>query len=485
MRARLTNTNVGAPAFQWSGATHRLSAAKESVADIVILANQSATITVTETKTGESRQLKVASIVDATPSLIVPGQSDYQWVVQITGIQPGSGLQVDPGPDLTAASITILPNGHVSMLLSADATATPGLRDITVSQGGQPTVIKHALTVYRGVMSNLIDLVNRPAAGTARGKLIDMDLLTGPRTQDQENRIAALLSAADRDQALAAWNNWTRQDGSLTVLPTGVNDAQVAVLIDAAFQYESGNSSFPAFTFTPLPPIVPLSLWKGLMAFLAPLESGYNGIGSVVALAGATNETSAGLMQFNDARSAGSVFAGGTNAPNIPIYDPGRVTAWKDKIIALQTLADLSAFLATLDQGDWRADPYASLINLIRSSYAYYGRLIMAPGGGTQYDSVDDFRVDAGSGRANGQGSQRDCFELFSCAHRFPGDVFGNSVSQPVLEGGLLTAPTPNEWHASTANGPSGHPYMTQDGVTRATEARTFYDSDAPSGGYL
>lgn len=476
LRARLVNTNVKAPSFQWTGATHRLTAGGESIADLIIAANQGITVTVTETTTGESRQLTVASVAP-TPPLIVPGQSDLTWVLKVTGFTLKSGVQVNPGLGLAADQETVLPNNYLAMKLSASEGAQPGLRHIQLTQDGESVVVENALTVYRGFMKNLLDHLDRPAYGTEPAKLAEMVLHGGPRTQTQEARIQALLSANGRDAVRQAWNTLTRIDGTLTVIRTDITEEQLDILYDAAVQYEQDHPSFPGFA-DPVPPTVPLSLWRGFMDFMAPLESGYlTTSGSVVALAGATDESSAGLLQFNDDRANGQKFAGRIS---VDIYRSGRITWWKDKIDVASTLAQLRQVVVDLDGGDWRADPYASLINLVHSSHAYYSTLEVPPSG--SYDPDESFRVDPGSGRSHGQGSQRDCFEVFAVAHQYPANAFDGPGTG--LEGGVWRATTPDEWRVSTDDSPNGNPYMRGDGVTRANEARDYYIANAPANGY-
>ncbi|HRQ73261.1 MAG TPA: hypothetical protein PLU35_09560 [Phycisphaerales bacterium] len=475
LRARLVNTNVQNPSFQWTGATHRLTAGKESVADLVIAANQGITITVTETTTGESRQMVVAAVAP-TPPLIVPGQADLTWVLKVTRYQLQQGVQVDPGNHLSASHVTVFPGNLLAMKLSAQDDAQRGLRDIALIQGGESVVIKNALTVYRGFMKNLLDHLDRPAFGATPARLGEMELHGGPRTQAQENRIQAVLSANGPDQVRQAWNTLTRVDGALTVIRTELTATQLDILYDAAVQFEGMNPSFPAFS-DPVPPTIPLSLWRRLMGFMAPLESGYLANGSVVALAGATDESSTGLLQFNDGRASGNNFSGRIA---VPIYRPGRIEWWKGKIDAASTLGQLRQAVVDLDEGNWRADPYASLINLIRSSHAYYSSLVVPPSG--SYDPDESFRADPGSGRANGQGSQRDCFEVFAVAHQLPANVFDGPGTG--LEGGLWRATTPDEWRVSTDNSSNGLPYMDPQGMTRAGEARSYYNNNAPTNGY-
>ena len=129
----------------------------------------------------------------------------------------------------------------------------------------------------------------------------------------------------------------------------------------------------------------------------------------------------------------------------------------------------------SLGTHDWRADPYASLVNAIRSTQAYYGRVLIA-GPDNVYTPTTDFRVDLiAPARPNGQGSQRDCFEYFGVVHRLPADAFGGVG----VAGGVVVSTIPYEWH-TVGNNAQGVPYMTAAGTARAQAMRACY----PQNGY-
>jgi len=190
-------------------------------------------------------------------------------------------------------------------------------------------------------------------------------------------------------------------------------------------------------------------------------------------MAGVAAENSYGLLQFNDRRASGGNFTGGPYS--IPIYMSGIQTDWKEYFKAATTDAELKTLITNLS--DWRADPYASIVNFIRSTDTYYAQLM-----GTLYEPNVDFRVDlVAPARANGSGSQRDCFELFGVAHRLPSDAFGGTYLGVTYDGGLTTTGvSPYQWHITGENPVNNLPYMTVDGTNRANLMRGCY----PAGGY-
>jgi len=118
---------------------------------------------------------------------------------------------------------------------------------------------------------------------------------------------------------------------------------------------------------------------------------------------------------------------------------------------------------------------------MIRKSEALYGRMIASKGVPAveerkYYQPNEDFRADAGSGRQNGQGSQRDLFAALATAHQLPANVFGGGG----VTGGYVTAPSPDEWHTEEHT----PPYMNGDGRSYATAAENYYDNHVPQGGY-
>jgi hypothetical protein len=473
----------GSASFVWVNATHRISSPTESYADLVLGQGDSVLITVRATVGGSTLVRSVqAATFTITPDITVPGLQNQVLLLDFTGFSFSNDeqVQVTFGPGVSTISTVVVNPTRLRVVISTSGTATPGLRTVKITRQGEDVTTAEALTVYggplRGTMDNLILLLNRPASTDQRPVLVESGLGTGPRTAEQDTRIQAVLDATDRNTIRAAWNKWTRLDCSLTVRPSTITTAQLDVLVEGAIAMEAAASSQPAIPGAP--PKVPLSMWRGFLQFLYPLESAFQSIGSVVAMASATSENSYGLLQFNDNRASGNNFT----APGItvPIFNAGIVTNWKDVLFPITTLAQLKIKVDDLGRHDWRADPYSSLVNLIRSSQAYYARLIMAPNGTGSFVKTDSFRVDAGSGRANGQGSQRDCFEYFAVVHRLPSDCFGGTFQGVNYQGGVVLAPTPNEWH-TTGGTP---PYMTSDGTTRANQAQTYYNANAPAGGY-
>jgi hypothetical protein len=432
-----------------------------------------------------TRVLQVATFT-LTPDLTVPGLQNQILYMDFTGFEfsDDEAVQVTFGAGITTVSTEVVNTSRLKIVINVSSTAATGLRKATITRAGQDVETAELLTVYggtyRGTVDNLVVLVDRPAFGTTAPVLNESALGTGPRTTGQETRLAAVIAATTRAGVTAAWNTWIRNDGSFTRRPSTITPTQLDILIDAAVAYEAANPSQP--TIPGNPPAVPFSMWKGFLRYLAAEESGYQTSGCVLAMAGVSSENSYGLAQFNDVRATGNNFTGATGI-TVPVYHPGIVQDWKALVIAVTTIPQLRAVLIQLGTGDWRADPYSSLINVIRSSHAYYARLISTITGTVSYNANDSFRVDlAAPGRANGSGSQRDCFEFFAVAHRLVGDAFGFTDSDGTkYQGGVVYAPTPNEWHTT---GGTPNLYMTAAGTARAESSGGYYKTNAPDGGY-
>lgn len=134
--------------------------------------------------------------------------------------------------------------------------------------------------------------------------------------------------------------------------------------------------------------------------------------------------------------------------------------------------------------GDWRADPIYCLFSTIRLGQAlYYAVALRVNSGSPTFSASKSFRVEWDSGRPNGQGSQRDCFEAVSVAYNEKGNVFGVKRQLPRPRyGGHDISTTPHSWHATTDPGPDGRPYMQPNGVARANKARAYWDLHADGG---
>jgi hypothetical protein len=478
------------PTFVWTNATHRISTTHETFADLIVEDGDSPLVVLNVSTAGgtATRSVQVSSCT-LTPDLTVPGLQGQTLFIDFTGLSFNDLAEVLSvtfgGSGITTVSTEVVSSSRLKVVINVAANATPGLRTATVTRTVGAFDIENVLTVYggqyRGTVDNLITLIDRPAFGTPAPVLIGSAFGTGPRTSAQETRLAAVFNATTRQQVLTAWNTWIRNDGTLTIRPSTITPQQMDILIDAAIAFEVANPTMPTPHQGANPPSIPLSMWRGLLQFIVPLESGYQTTGCVLTMAGVAAENSYGLCQFHDSRASGSVFSG-TQRKSVPIYNPGILTDWKARVMALTTLAGLRTELTTLGAtngtGDWRADPYYSLINFIRSSNAHYIHLISGVRDQFPYAANDSFRVDlVPPARANGSGSQRDCFEFFGVVHRLPGDAFGDT---PTYQGGVLYSPTPNQWQTS-----GGSPlYMTPEGTTRAGEGRTYYDTNAPAGGY-
>lgn len=420
---------------------------------------------------GKTRRAKAKPIV-ADPPITVQGYQKHTIKFTVMGYTfktgdkfrfSGTGITVDQ------SSFTIAGNA-ISGKISAAKTATIGSRKVifSINGGKRDVTVKDLFTVYRGVKQSLIDVLDRPAPGAKQafpGKRNG-----NPRTADQQSRITSVVNATTRAQITSAWNSWANADGSLTIPPSPIDQKQIDVLIDAAVQIE-GNTNKPTLGM----PDVPLTMWKAFLTHLADVESA----DKVLAMAGVASENSYGILQFNDGRASGTKFTG-EPMHSVPIYKPGIKTDWKAYFIAATSIADLKTRMGAL--ADWRADPYASLVNGIRSTQAQYGRIDTGAGG---YQAGDDYRVDlVPPARANGKGNQRDVFECFGVVHRLPSDVFGGTFGGVSYYGGRVQTTTPNEWHTSGTEPTTGKKYMTADGTTRAESFRTYYNSNAPSGGY-
>lgn len=382
----------------------------------------------------------------------------------------GTGITVDAG------SVQVI-GGDIHAKISTSSNAAPGSRNL-ILQLSNPTKtleLEEKLTVYRGIIPSLVELLNRPAPGQAQA--FPGVQGGGPRTQEQENRIQAVINATSENTLRSAWHTFTANDASAIIPPTKLTPELYALFRTAALGIE-GNSNKVAIgnpSLDPQPPDVPLAMWKAYLDFLDSIESA----GLYLALAGASGENSYGRLQFNDGRADLNNFTG--TGVVVPIYQAGIVKLWKTKLLAANTVASLKNTVDSLND-DWRADPVATFINGIRSSQAYIGTLMKA--GNTNYDANDDFRPDAGSGRAHGHGSQRDFFEFLGVMHRLPSDVLGGTFDSVDYAGGLVVAPTPNEWHTTGTDPVSQKPYMHPDGTSRANSARNYYDNNAPAGGF-
>jgi hypothetical protein len=501
-------TGIEDPVFTWTGVQQSFDDGDRSFADLVfppvVVLPQRVTVTVESGSNPGGGLTESIDIVSVTPSphLTARGIADQPVVFTFRGrtVSENDSLQFDPDdvvvtmqdpPGQAMMSVLLRPFNHEAPDNDAQGVQ-PGPRTIVFTLGGEEVSVENAMTVYEpgAAVRSLITILDRPAPTDARPRLPDAGVGKGNRTQAQDDRITAVINATTRAEVVAAWNPWTSSDATLVVPPVPYGAVQFAIVADAAARLEQ-NFSKPTIPSGLLqPPPVPVSMWRDLLDFIVSEESGPAAQGSILAVAGVASENSYGIVQFNDSRAGGNNFTSGTNGPLVPILRPGIagdgiIADWKASIIAANDFAALRTLLNLLLTGDWRAYLIYSLRNFIRSSQAYYARVIMAPGGTTGYSATDDFRVDlVPPARANGSGSQRDLFELLPVAHRLPSDAFGGLFQAVNYEGGLLTRTTPNEWHTVGSDPVSGKPYMTQAGTDRAANAQSFYDSNAPGGGY-
>jgi len=456
--------------FQWDHATRHVDQDRDSYADLIATWDmEERLVTVNADKAEASREIMIATMV-LSPSFAVPGMRYAGITVEFQEYELDNDFSVSFGPGIEIDNLVLdRENSRALVHISVSEDAEQGLREITIHNNAENIIIKDAFTVYAGVMQNLKDLLNRPPD---RRVLNFMFIRLGPRTVDQDDRVKRILEATDRSSARTAWREWTAADASISSIPTRIESRDIAVLVAAAVQFEDRNSSAVNFP-EPKPSLVPISMWRGLVDFLWRLESAWDLERSIVPLASVAEENSYGLLQFHDLRASEEVFAGASGY-SVPIYSPGIIPDWKDKIVDIGSIEDMAGFVESLHAKDWRADPYKSLVNGIRSLQALYGQLILGTDGRRRYDPKDSFRVELGSGRAHSKGSQRDCFEFFAVVHQLPANAFGDKRSGGSIEGAIVRSPTPDEWLADSL-------HMLADGVKRAEQAQAFYKK---GGGY-
>jgi hypothetical protein len=429
--------------------------------------------------------------VRATPPLTVKRTAARAFSLtvtfQITGFSfPDGSTFAFEDANLAVAAVAIDTNDKSK--ISGTVTAAPGstegahavVFDIPSPEGRKKVTVRNVFTVYRqaqvgnvvhpGVVQSLIDLIGRPEPGKLKEER-DAQVGNGPRTKEQQDRMTAVINADSAAKVIAPWNRWVQKDASLTRPPTEIDREQMGVLIEAAVQIE-GNTNRPDYPApTPDPPETPLSMFREFLKFLVGQETGNPG--NPLGLAGVAAENSFGLLQFNNVRAKGQNFTGG--GLSIPISSPVIVEDWKGMLAGVGDIASLRAEIEKIS-ADWRADPFITLINGIRSTQSHYARTI----GSNGFQEADDIRVDSvptdpGGGRAHGQGSQRDVFELLGTIHRLASDVFGGAFGGENYAGALNSANTPDSWNPEEGTR-GGLPVMTDDGKNRALAGRSHWN---------
>ncbi|MFM9960831.1 MAG: Calx-beta domain-containing protein [Planctomycetaceae bacterium] len=466
-------TGTNAVTFNWTNATEHLDAGNESAASQVVA---SSATTIQAVQAGATQTKKVA-VVTINDQLSVPGFQNQK----VSFTKPGQPFKAGDSFSFDGAGITVTPGSIViagntiSGTISTAANAATGMRKVIFNLDGGTRPVKQSgfFTVYRGAIPSLVELLGRRAAGEPIQQFNVAVKGGNPRLPSVETQIDDVIAASTRAQITQRWNTFAGTHASLTDWPKPITQAHIDVLIDAAVQIEGNTHKAQADL-----PDVPLTFWKAFLTQLALVESN----NKVLAMASVPSENSYGVLQFNDARVKGIspgfqglVFAASQTA-QMAIFQPGFRLDWKAMMIDASDVNDLKMSVSSLSQ-DWRADPFASFVNGIRSSQQYYGGMVTGVGG---YDPNDDYRVDLASPtRANGRGSQRDVFEALAVAHRLWSEVIGGGG----VYGGRVQTTSPNEWH-TTGNHSSGMPYMSADGIVRAGAFRTYYDTNAPAGGY-
>lgn len=465
-----------------------------------------ATLTTTVTGPVDSVTITVHPVTCSTP-FTVAGYQNHTVSFTVAGYTfaehdsvefGGGGITIVGNCDINGSTITAKINTAANAAQAMRPVIFHVLDPTDPAHARRRTVtVEDIFKVYHpnDAITSLQVLLNRPAPTAAQPAYpgskpgVDAAHTGGRRNAQEEARVMAVVDATKGPNVIAPWNALSSTEVSLGArAEPPVTAAQIQFICSAAVQIQ-GNAVRSTVPVNPpqypnQPPAVPKTMWAGLLAFVQPREMAQGG---VLAVATSPDETSVGMMQFNNDTAFGINSQFGTwpsAATYVDIYRPGILggagkTKWKDHLAAATSIPTLKTRIAALS-ADWRSCPFSSAGNFIRRSEANYGHMIGSRGlpkveVRKYYQPEEDFRADHGSGRQNGQGSQQDVFAALATAHHMPADVFGGAG----VSGGFVTGLTPDRWHTEVEGG-----FMTLDGHNYATAAEQYYHANAPAGGY-